>query len=94
MFDDVFSTVTSISNNDPPPNFWNEIDIDEFMYIIPLGDYSVVTLNDEWLTPQEREEKECAQVKQVQLRARYQPDPNSTLAPTMFIIQYLNLILP
>ena len=53
------------------------------MYTIPLDDDSEATLSDEWLTPQEREEKECAQVRQVQLRARSQPDPtNSPLALT------------
>ena len=47
VFDDAFSTVVSISNDEPPPNFWNEIDIDEFLYTIPLDDDSEATLNDE-----------------------------------------------
>ena len=78
MFDDAFSTVISISNDDPPPSFWNEINIDEFLYTIPLNDDFEAILSDEWLNHQEREEKERAQVRQVQLRARSQPDPTNS----------------
>ena len=53
------------------------------MYTILLDDDSEVTLSDEWLTPQELEEKERGQVRKVQICARSQPYPiNSSLALT------------
>ena len=67
MFDDAFITIASISENDPPPSFWNEFDIDDFMYRIPLDKDSTITLSDEWRTPQKREEKERDQVRSVKL---------------------------
>ena len=73
VFNNAFNTVTSISNDDSPPSFWNEIDIDEFLYTIPLDNDSEVTLSDEWLTPQEREEKERSLVRATQLCSRIQP---------------------
>ena len=47
IFDYAFSTVVSISNDDPPPSFWDEIDIDEFMYTIPLDEDSDMNLSDD-----------------------------------------------
>ena len=62
VFDDSFSTVCSQLDSDTPPSFWNEFDLDEFLYQIPLDADFTTTLADEWLTPQEREEKECTRV--------------------------------
>ena len=47
VYDDAFSTLSSISNDDPPSSFWNEIDIDKFLCISPLDDDSPLTLGDE-----------------------------------------------
>lgn len=58
VFDDLFSTVSSIYDIDETPSFWNEFDLDEFMYQIPLEKSSGIILNNEWLAPQERERKE------------------------------------
>ena len=77
MFGDAFSTVRSINYDNPPPFFWNEVNIDEFLYTIPLYNDSEAILSDDWLTPQEREEKGRAQFRQFQLRARSQPDPSN-----------------
>ena len=74
VFDDPFSTVTFISNDDSPPSFWNELDIDEFLYIIPLSDESEAILSDEWLKPQEKKEKDGDQVRATQLRSRIYPE--------------------
>ena len=60
LFYDALNTVASISNDDPPHSFWNEIDIDGFMHTIHLDNESTITFSDEWLAPKEREENECA----------------------------------
>jgi len=69
VFDDSFSTVCSQLDSDTPPSFWNEFDLDEFLYQIPLDADTTTTLADEWLTPQEREEKERTRVRALQLRS-------------------------
>ena len=58
VFDDSFSTVASLQDIDEPPSFWNEFELDEFLYQIPLDRNTTISLDDEWLTPQEREERE------------------------------------
>ena len=63
VFDDSFSTVSSLSNLNDPPSFWNEFGLDEFIYQIPVNKDSGSTLDDDWLTPQKREEKERGHVR-------------------------------
>ena len=75
VFDDSFSTVASLQDIDEPPSFWNEFDLDEYLYQIPLDGDATVSLDDEWLTPQEREEKERQNVRATQIRNRTQPMP-------------------
>ena len=49
-----------------PPPVWNKFDLDDFTNRIPLDKYSITTLADEWLTLQEREEKERTNVQVAQ----------------------------
>ena len=78
VFDDDFSTVASIGEDEPPLSFWNEFDIDDFMYKVQLDDTSNTYLQDEWLTPQEREEAERDRVRLAQLRSKVQSTPTSS----------------
>ena len=48
------------------------------MYQMSLDKDSTITLGDEWLTPQEREEKDRAQLRAVQLRSKIQPSSTSS----------------
>ena len=83
VFDNVFSTVTYMSNIDHPPPFWNEIDINNFLYKNSLDDDFKATLSDASLVHQEQEKKARAQVRQVQLSDGSQSDPtDSSLALT------------
>ena len=59
VFDDFFSIVMS----DEIPSFWNELDIDECQYTIPLD--VDADLNAEWLAPAELEEGERIRVQSV-----------------------------
>ena len=47
VFDDAFSTVASIGEDEPSPSFWNEFEIDDFMYKVPLDGTSNVYLQVE-----------------------------------------------
>ena len=72
VFDDSFST-SSLSNLDDPPYFLNEFELDEFLYQIPLDKESVITLDDEQLTYQERKEHERGRIRAARIRSRFQP---------------------
>ena len=75
VFDDSFSTVASLQDIDESPSFWIGFDLDEFLYQIPLDKDSAILLDDDWLTPQEREERERQNVRATQIRDRDQPMP-------------------
>ena len=49
--------------------------MDEFLCQIPLDKDTNILLDDEWLTPQEREERERQNVRATQIRNRTQPMP-------------------
>mmetsp|Transcript_15021 Transcript_15021/g.28265 ORF Transcript_15021/g.28265 Transcript_15021/m.28265 type:complete len:2300 (+) Transcript_15021:159-7058(+) len=59
VFDDSFSTVTSIAADDHPPDFWTVVDLEQCISRIPIdaNDPSASLLPDDWLTPPELEEK-------------------------------------
>ena len=48
VFDDSFSTVMPLDQADEIISFWNEFDIDEFLYTIPLDADAEAYLNAEW----------------------------------------------
>lgn len=78
VFDDSFSTLSSLNSIDGPPSFWNEIDLDRFLYQIPLDKDSGIIFGDEWLTPQQREERETNNVQATQICNRAQHYPSAT----------------
>lgn len=59
VFDDSFSTVTSIPKDDTPPDFWNFLNLEGCTHKVPIdpSDPDTSLLPDDWLTPQELEEK-------------------------------------
>ena len=64
MFDDEFSTAPSIAPDESPPSFWNELNLLSYVHKIPLDPESTVTLQNEWLTPDEMEERNRSQSRQ------------------------------
>ena len=38
VFDDIFSTVIAIDEDEDLPSFWNDIDLDSHIHRIPLGE--------------------------------------------------------
>jgi hypothetical protein len=81
VFDDSFSTVMSLDQADEVPTFWNEFDIDEFLYTIPLDEGINANLDAEWLTPAELEERERIRVRSAQIRLTYPTGSSSAGRP-------------
>ena len=66
VFDDAFSTVISLSVEETPPDFWNDVDLVRYTHQVPLDDNVDPRLPPDWLTSQElekraREENSCAE---------------------------------
>lgn len=57
VFDDSFSSVLSIAADADPPHFWNEIDLLPRIHKVPLDETIDPRLSDEWLSPEEMEER-------------------------------------
>ena len=58
VFDDRFSTVESIGLDDTPPSYWEELCLENTLYLPTHGTPDMpVHLNDDWLTKTERELK-------------------------------------
>ena len=51
VFDDLFSTVQSLSVSEEPPTFWNESGIEEHLHKVILDVDTLAQLGEEWLTP-------------------------------------------
>jgi hypothetical protein len=100
VFDNHFSTVTSIAREDEPPVHWGEICLENTTYIHMehiLSD-TTVYLEDDWLTPLER----AIKVRQMQhqdtvcwtyeLPVDTPPDPNSScLSCLLTVLLFLRL---
>ena len=82
VFDDKFSSVPLQSIDDEPPEFWNVVDLDSLTYKVPL-DNSSSHLDDDWLTPEEVEQKQRYELRANAIRKSYLPPPtsNSTSKP-------------
>ena len=79
VFDDTFSTVPSLGLDDSPPQFWNEVGLDEATYRVPLDDGQGVQLSEEWLTADEMEERTRVNVRRARIRAAMNPSlPSAT----------------
>ena len=77
VFDDNFSTVSSLAENEEPPSFWNEVDLDGMIHKIPLDD-SITHLDDDRLTPTELQEKERYNLRSAEIRKTYLPPQSSS----------------
>jgi hypothetical protein len=86
VFDDEFSTVTSLEREHEPPPFWNDLCLENSVYI-PVeqgtGDHTL-QLNDDWLTPEERVVKQREIVRLEEIRNRINTTlPRGTDAATI-----------
>ena len=82
VFDDEFSTVSSIAPEETPPSFWNEIDLLDHVHRIPLDPDSNIDLQNEWLTPAEVEERSRSQSRQRVLRQSSSSGPDIPIPVT------------
>jgi hypothetical protein len=73
VFDDSFSTVSSITADTDPPAFWTAANLESCIYRVPVdaNDPSTSLLPDDWLTPHELEEKRRATYRQSQIRSSF-----------------------
>ena len=77
VFDDTFSTVVSLSAEEEPPPFWNEVDLDEYVSRVHLDEDTPATLSEEWLTPSELEERRRSSTRSQQIRQSFTTTPAS-----------------
>jgi hypothetical protein len=75
VFDDSYSTVKSIGDDDVPPDFWTAPNLEACIHRVPVDphDPSVSLLPDDWLTPHELEEKRRHVHRQTQIREAFVP---------------------
>ena len=77
VFDDRFSTVESISSQETPPTHWEEICLENTMYLPIDGTPAMpVDLNDDWLTESERNLKYRDLQRQDRVRQILHPTSN------------------
>ena len=81
VFDDSFSTVMSVTSEEEPPSFWNDLCLEsDSVHRIPLETDASVHLPDDWLTPDELEEKRRAIARLDKIRPTYwYKKPSSSL---------------
>jgi hypothetical protein len=78
VFDDTFSTVSSLAVDSAPPDFWTAANLESCIYRVPVDpdDPSCSLLPDDWLTPHELEEKRRNTYRRSQIRSSYLPEPS------------------
>jgi hypothetical protein len=84
VFDDSFSTVKSIGDDDVPPDFWTAPNLEMCIHRVPIdaADPTASLLPDDWLTPHELEEKRRCLHRQTQICETYIPPlPNTNPMP-------------
>ena len=50
IFDDYFSIVLYFPPEEEPTSFWNELDINDFIYLVLFNDNPQASLDSEWIT--------------------------------------------
>ena len=85
VFDDHFSTVTSVAREEDPPGHWDELCLEHTTYIHTESSASdtIAYLEDDWLTPPERVIKERQLQRQDTVRRTYDPPVDQPPAITM-----------
>lgn len=83
VFDDAFTTVHSISEDTPPPEFWTAANVESCIYRVPVDtdDPSVSLLPDDWLTPTELEEKRRNDQRRLRIRSSFEHQSPVVLPP-------------
>lgn len=81
VFDDTFSSVTSITTDSDPPSFWNDLQLLDRVHRIPLDNDANMSLEPEWLSPdeQQRLQREHVCNEQVHNRVQHQELPSTTI---------------
>jgi hypothetical protein len=86
VFDDMFSTVTSIGIEEDAPDFWKELLIDS-RQMVPLDEGTErVFLQDDWLTSDEIEDKRRYNARLNVIRPTYAPRP-TTVTPLTDVVR-------
>jgi hypothetical protein len=87
VFDDYFSTVTSVEREEEPPEHWAELCLENTTYIPTELETTADTdrtgtlfLDDDWLTPDEREWATRVMTRKDAVRASMAPSTGSSLA--------------
>ena len=82
VFDDYFSTVSSVEREIDPPEHWADLCLEDSTFIPTDGNPddggAPVFLDDDWLTPDEREFKARALTRQDTIRATFEPAVTQT----------------
>ena len=98
----IFITLLYISPKEEPPSFCNECYLNDFPYLVPLHDNDQNSLDVEWITPDELENRECVRIctaqifNYIRILIFLQPIYQLQLIPTLifcFLIPLLLLLL-
>jgi hypothetical protein len=88
VFDDLFSTVASIEREETPPDHWDQLCLDSFIFVPTEANPANQFLSDEWLTPDEQDAKRRTLDRAERIRDRLQPPaaPAPAIQSTMPLI--------
>jgi len=76
VFDDLFTTVSSIAREEEPPSHWEDLCLEQSVYI-PQDATATSYLNDDWLTPEEREIKRRESHRENRVRDTFTPSTDT-----------------
>ena len=99
VFDDEFTTVPSLASDEEPPLFWTQLGLDDVLFEshvhrVPIDPHVSVELEDEWLTPLEKEEKLRRQARATSVRRSFNPSSTSTTPTTAAVESPTKLSVP
>jgi hypothetical protein len=83
VFDDIFSTVSSVERENEPPNNWDQWCLENTTFIPVEADANVfgAPLHFDWMTPEDRDLAVRATTRQAVIRNALQPAAPATLRP-------------
>jgi len=73
VFEDSFSTVPSLNENEEVPSFWSEIELAAHIFQVPLDESSILQLGNEWLAPEELQQQSRAEKRETCVRQSFIP---------------------
>ena len=83
IFNDTFTTVSSIPKDQDLPSFWNEIELETKSLQITLDPSVDTSLQDDWLTTEELKEKSREKLRSERIQMNFYTDPSP--APSYFL---------